>query len=118
MKCLTERHENIIFLDRESYFICEYQSTSVQIEEDDYDDSCTLDDIDISQIDLAEDDNNNFESPVSLTFGAAPLRSIRFEIHIVKVALLGMNGIQFKRISGDFSVYKNLCSQLISEFSL
>lgn len=122
IKCLHERHENIIFLDRESYFICEYQSSSAKIEENDNDDdleSNSVDDIDISQIDLAENDEpRDTSTPVSLTFGAAPLRSIRFEIHIVKVALLGMNGIQFKRISGNFSIYKNLCSQLITEFNL
>lgn len=119
MKCLKERHQNsVIFLDRESYFICEYQSTTIKrtnsINEDDSEEAHSIDDIDISQVDLVEE-----QAPSgALTFGAAPLRSIRFEIHIVKVALLGLNGIQFKRISGDFGVYKNLCSQLISEFNL
>ena len=117
IKCLTEKHPtSIIFLDRESYFICEYQSTTIKrtnsINEDDSEEAHSIDDIDISQIDLVEQQTG------ALTFGAAPLRSIRFEIHIVKVALLGLNGIQFKRISGDFGVYKNLCSQLISEFNL
>ena len=120
IKCLTEKHQqSIIFLDRESYFICEYQSTSISRtikENDDEEEAQSIDDIDISQIDLAEPETKE-ESP-TLTFGAAPLRSIRFEIHIVKVALLGMNGIQFKRISGDFGIYKNLCSQLITEFNL
>ena len=121
IKCLAERHQNsIIFLDRESYFICEYQSTTIKrtssLNEDDSEEAHSIDDIDISQIDLVEEEEE--ETGGVLTFGAAPLRSIRFEIHIVKVALLGLNGIQFKRISGDFGVYKNLCSQLISEFSL
>lgn len=118
IKCLTEKHQqSIIFLDRESYFICEYQSTSISRtikENEEEEEAQSINDIDISQIDLAEKD----EDSTQLTFGAAPLRSIRFEIHIVKVALLGMNGIQFKRISGDFSIYKNLCSQLINEFNL
>lgn len=122
MKCLTERHPtSIIFLDRESYFICEYQSTTIKrtnsMNEDDSEEAHSIDDIDISQIDLVEEKEDE-EKSGALTFGAAPLRSIRFEIHIVKVALLGLNGIQFKRISGDFGVYKNLCSQLISEFNL
>lgn len=122
MKCLMERHQNsVIFLDRESYFICEYQSTTIKrtnsINEDDSEEAHSIDDIDISQIDLVEEQQQKGQSD-ALTFGAAPLRSIRFEIHIVKVALLGLNGIQFKRISGDFGVYKNLCSQLISEFNL
>ena len=134
-KCLTDLHKSIIFLDRESYFICEYQSSvtlnrdKISLNEDDEEAAHSFDDVDISQIDLAEgDDKDNQSSDQDkekheknvgeLTFGAAPLRSIRFEIHIVKVALLGMNGIQFKRISGDFGIYKNLCSQLISEFNL
>lgn len=130
IKCLSERHQSIIFLDRESYFICEYQSSSIKrtgsINEDDCEEANSVYDIDISQIDLAEEDtgtetgkeNNVQSNNAQLTFGAAPLRSIRFEIHIVRVALLGLHGIQFKRISGDFGVYKNLCSQLISEFNL
>lgn len=121
IKCLTEKHQqSIIFLDRESYFICEYQSTSISgiiKENDDEEEAQSVDDIDISQIDLAESEETK-EDSAKLIFGAAPLRSIRFEIHIVKVALLGMNGIQFKRISGDFGTYKNLCSQLITEFNL
>lgn len=85
--------------------------------EDDAEEAHSIDDVDISQIDLAEGKDED-KAAAELTFGAAPLRSIRFEIHIVRVALLGLNGIQFKRISGDFEVYKNLCSQLISEFKL
>lgn len=120
MKCLIERHSRIIFLDRESYFICEFQSSVLSrsvMNEDDAEEAHSIDDVDISQIDLAEGKDED-KAAAELTFGAAPLRSIRFEIHIVRVALLGLNGIQFKRISGDFEVYKNLCSQLISEFKL
>lgn len=120
IKCLIEKHQqNIIYLDRESYFICEYQSNSVSktVKENDFEEEAqSIDDVDISQIDLAESESK--EEITQLTFGAVPLRSIRFEIHIVKVALLGMNGIQFKRISGDFGIYKNICSQLIGEFKL
>lgn len=137
IKCLVERHPTIIFLDRESYFICEYQASvcvnvrrrhdlkELEVDDDNEEEITCEDDVDISQVNLTTTSRTTNDtitttnpSNQNLTFGAVPLRSIRFEIHIVKVALLGLNGIQFKRISGDFGVYKNLCSQLISEFNL
>lgn len=132
IRTLIHLHPSIIFLDRESYFICEYQvsvsaSTAVPstsngalLEEDDVEEARADDDMDISQLDLRDEGREDSKTSQSeqLTFGAAPFRSIRFEIHIVRVALLGLHGVQFKRISGDFSVYKNLCAQLVSEFNL
>lgn len=44
--------------------------------------------------------------------------SITFEVHIVKVAVFGQFGVLFKRIQGDISVYKNLCSQILSQLDL
>lgn len=41
-----------------------------------------------------------------------------FEIHIVKLAFLGMHGLQFKRIYGDVSQYKRLQSEIISSINL
>jgi len=43
---------------------------------------------------------------------------ISFEIHIVRVAVFGQFGILFKRIEGDISIYKNLCSQILAELDL
>lgn len=129
--CLTRLHgHEIIFLDRESYFICEYQAhTQAQaagkghrsiLDDDDSSKAEVANDIDVSRLDLNE--ASAWESvtatPSKLTFGAVPARSIRFEIHIVRVALLGMYGVQFKRISGDFAAYKTLCTRLIEEFNL
>ncbi|KAI9260475.1 hypothetical protein BDA99DRAFT_512174 [Phascolomyces articulosus] len=44
---------------------------------------------------------------------------VRFEIYIVKVSwLLGMHGLQFRRVSGDSWLYKNMCSRILAELKL
>ncbi|KAI8149884.1 kinase-like domain-containing protein [Fennellomyces sp. T-0311] len=44
---------------------------------------------------------------------------VRFEIYIVKVSwLLGMHGLQFRRVSGDPWLYKNMCSRILAELKL
>ncbi|CAO3679618.1 unnamed protein product [Umbelopsis ramanniana] len=44
---------------------------------------------------------------------------VRFEINIVKVPwLLGMHGIQFRRVGGHPWQYKNMCSKILSEVKL
>lgn len=44
---------------------------------------------------------------------------ILFDIYIVKIPwLLGMRGVQFRRISGDPWIYKNICSRVLGELSL
>ncbi len=43
---------------------------------------------------------------------------ITFEIHIVRVAVLGQFGVLFKRIHGDISLYKNLCTQILTQLDL
>ncbi|ORZ00968.1 kinase-like domain-containing protein [Syncephalastrum racemosum] len=47
------------------------------------------------------------------------LERSHFEIHIVKVPwLLGMHGLQFRRVSGDSWEYKTTCSEILSELKL
>jgi serine/threonine protein kinase len=44
---------------------------------------------------------------------------VRFEIYIVKVPwLLGMHGLQFRRVGGDPWQYKNMCSKILNELKL
>jgi len=43
---------------------------------------------------------------------------LRFEIHIVKIPLLSLNGIQFKRLSGDPWQYKSLASSILGALRL
>ena len=48
----------------------------------------------------------------------ASLLAIQFEIELVKVAILGLLGIQFHRVFGDFKQYKNLCSHILTELRM
>jgi serine/threonine protein kinase KIN1/2 len=44
---------------------------------------------------------------------------VRFEIFIVKVPLLlGVHGLQFRRVAGDPWQYKNMCSKILGELKL
>lgn len=44
---------------------------------------------------------------------------VRFEIYIVKVPwLLGMHGLQFRRVGGDLWQYKTMCSRILAELKL
>ncbi|KAI9025086.1 hypothetical protein CLU79DRAFT_746222 [Phycomyces nitens] len=56
------------------------------------------------------------QSPTPVT---VPDLVVRFEIYIVKVPwLLGMHGLQFRRVSGDSWQYKNMCSRILAELKL
>ena len=63
----------------------------------------------------SEHSPQNFEQPTILTpFGGGFDRGLVFEIHIVRLALLAsIHGIQFKRVQGDFSRYKAICSRIL-----
>ena len=43
---------------------------------------------------------------------------LEFEIFIVKVPLLSLHGIQFKRMSGNTWQYKNMADQILKEVRL
>jgi serine/threonine protein kinase len=43
---------------------------------------------------------------------------LKFEIHIVKVPLVGLYGIQFKKVSGNTWLYKSLASEILSRLNL
>ncbi|KAI9312873.1 hypothetical protein BX666DRAFT_1982764 [Dichotomocladium elegans] len=59
------------------------------------------------------------DSPSASAAIAVPDLIVRFEIHIVKVSwLLGMHGLQFRRVSGDSWLYKNMCSRILAELKL
>ncbi|KAH3663719.1 hypothetical protein OGAPHI_005120 [Ogataea philodendri] len=49
---------------------------------------------------------------------AASKTPLKFEIHIVKVPLVGLYGIQFKKISGNTWLYKSLASEVLSRLNL
>ncbi|GMM30033.1 serine/threonine protein kinase [Martiniozyma asiatica (nom. inval.)] len=43
---------------------------------------------------------------------------LKFEIHIVKVPLVGLYGIQFKKVSGNTWLYKSLASEILNRLNL
>ncbi|EJS42392.1 kin1p [Saccharomyces arboricola H-6] len=43
---------------------------------------------------------------------------IKFEIHIVKVRIVGLAGVHFKKISGNTWMYKELASNILKELNL
>ncbi|QID86692.1 Serine/threonine-protein kinase [Saccharomyces pastorianus] len=43
---------------------------------------------------------------------------IRFEIHIVKVRIVGLAGVHFKKVSGNTWLYKELASYILKELNL
>ncbi|KAI8366571.1 kinase-like domain-containing protein [Blakeslea trispora] len=61
-------------------------------------------------------EDNNLNSPATVP---VPDLVVRFEIYIVKVPwLLGMHGLQFRRVGGDPWQYKNMCSRILAELKL
>ncbi|KAH8551913.1 kinase-like domain-containing protein [Umbelopsis sp. PMI_123] len=65
--------------------------------------------------------NGDVTAPPEVPIPAAqvPDMVVRFEINIVKVPwLLGMHGIQFRRVGGHPWQYKNMCSKILSEVRL
>ncbi|CCK71729.1 serine/threonine protein kinase KIN1 KNAG_0H03140 [Huiozyma naganishii CBS 8797] len=44
--------------------------------------------------------------------------SVKFEIHIVKVKIVGLAGVYFKKISGNTWVYKEVASKFLEELKL
>ncbi|KAG2232997.1 hypothetical protein INT48_001060 [Thamnidium elegans] len=66
---------------------------------------------------LSSDDANNPVTNTSIV--PVPDLVVRFEIYIVKVPwLLGMHGLQFRRVGGDPWQYKNMCSKILAELKL
>ncbi|GME81915.1 unnamed protein product [Ambrosiozyma monospora] len=43
---------------------------------------------------------------------------LKFEIHIVKVPLVGLYGVQFKKVSGNTWLYKSLASEILNRLNL
>ncbi|AET39354.1 serine/threonine protein kinase KIN1 Ecym_4291 [Eremothecium cymbalariae DBVPG len=43
---------------------------------------------------------------------------LRFEIHIVKVRIVGLAGVHFKKVSGNTWMYKELASHILKELNL
>ncbi|KAG7662048.1 KIN2 [[Candida] subhashii] len=56
--------------------------------------------------------------PSAAGAGAKVRSPLKFEIHIVKVPLVGLYGVQFKKLYGNTWNYKTLASQVLNEMNL
>lgn len=52
------------------------------------------------------------------TQGVKARSPLRFEIHIVKVPLVGLFGVQFKKLTGNTWMYKTLAGEILRELNL
>ncbi len=43
---------------------------------------------------------------------------MRFDIWVVKVPLLSLHGIQFKKVDGNIMVYKNMAQEILKALRL
>lgn len=43
---------------------------------------------------------------------------VKLEAHMVHLTLVGLNGVQFRRISGDICAYKTICSAILHDLRL
>ncbi|OAC97972.1 hypothetical protein MUCCIDRAFT_127302, partial [Mucor lusitanicus CBS 277.49] len=70
---------------------------------------------------FSSEDHTTSNTTTTTTTPVVPLPDlvVRFEIYIVKVPwLLGMHGLQFRRVGGDPWQYKNMCSKILAELKL
>jgi hypothetical protein len=78
--------------------------------------------IDLNKVvDLEDQTGSSFSSEDQPQAAVVPLPDLvmRFEVYIVKVPwLLGMHGLQFRRVGGDPWQYKNMCSKILTELKL
>lgn len=59
------------------------------------------------------------ETEAARLFECSEEDGVQFEINIVKVPwLLGVHGLQFRRVSGNSWQYKNLCSRILMDLKL
>lgn len=59
------------------------------------------------------------ETEAARLFECSEEDGVQFEINIIKVPLLlGVHGLQFRRVSGNSWQYKNLCSRILTDLKL
>ncbi|ONH68016.1 Serine/threonine protein kinase KIN1 [Cyberlindnera fabianii] len=66
----------------------------------------------------ANADASAMKAVPSHTASSATRSPLKFEIHIVKVPLVGLFGVHFKKVSGNTWMYKALAGQILSELNL
>lgn len=74
---------------------------------------------DILTTSRAQNINNvNGQTEQTNTSGIKERPPIKFEIHIVKVRIVGLAGVHFKKVSGNTWLYKELASYILKELNL
>ncbi|CAI4038004.1 hypothetical protein SMKI_04G3430 [Saccharomyces mikatae IFO 1815] len=63
-------------------------------------------------------ENIRQQSDESESMATREKEPIKFEIHIVKVRIVGLAGVHFKKISGNTWMYKELASSILKELNL
>lgn len=58
---------------------------------------------------------DNIQGPRAKVMDRAP---IKFEIHIVRVRIVGLAGIHFKKLSGNTWMYKELATRILHDLKL
>ncbi|KAM3160988.1 Non-specific serine/threonine protein kinase [Lachancea thermotolerans] len=61
---------------------------------------------------------NNADNAFDNSSEAKERPPLKFEIHIVKVRIVGLAGIHFKKVSGNTWMYKELASHILKELNL
>ncbi|AOA63654.1 Serine/threonine-protein kinase [Komagataella phaffii CBS 7435] len=70
------------------------------------------------QIDTVKEEETDDDDLGSINEGSTHRTPLKFEIHIVKVPLVGLYGVRFKKILGNAWIYKRLASKLLQELNL
>ncbi|CAI4046052.1 hypothetical protein SKDZ_12G1460 [Saccharomyces kudriavzevii ZP591] len=89
----------------------ELSSTSLEFVQQQQDDILTT-----SRAQNINDVNGQFEQNIAYDIKERP--PIKFEIHIVKVRIVGLAGVHFKKVSGNTWLYKELASYILKELNL
>lgn len=73
---------------------------------------------DILTTSRVQDMNKIPDEHQNATSAAKERPPIKFEIHIVKVKIVGLAGVHFKKVSGNTWLYKELASHILKELNL
>lgn len=63
-------------------------------------------------------DMNKLENEQEDPAGSREKPPVKFEIHIVKVRIVGLAGVHFKKVSGNTWMYKELASEILRQLNL
>lgn len=71
-----------------------------------------------SKVQVMNNEDSNPSAPTRSVVSSKDRPPIKFEIHIVKVRIVGLAGVHFKKVSGNTWLYKELASHILKELNL